>query len=74
MPEYGTSLGCEDSNTYSGLIFTDGALHPEAAQHSLDIRGGAVGTVHILQGDPDATDDLDADYSSHSCFSTKTDV
>lgn len=56
MPEYGVSLGCDDSKDYHGLIFTVGTIHPELAQHSLDLRGGVVGTVHILQGDSDATD------------------
>ncbi|CAL1707390.1 unnamed protein product [Somion occarium] len=54
MPAYGESLGCDDSRYFQGLTFFEGYLHPEQAQHSLDIRGAAVGTVHILQGDSDS--------------------
>ncbi|KAI0351047.1 hypothetical protein OH77DRAFT_1411803 [Trametes cingulata] len=55
MPEFSKSLGCADApNLYNGTkldIHVPVGLHKD--DHSLDVRGAAVGTIILAQGDAD---------------------
>ncbi|KAI0766866.1 hypothetical protein BD413DRAFT_480510 [Trametes elegans] len=58
MPEFSTSLGCANApHLYKGAkldIHVPVGLHKD--DHSLDVRGAAVGTIVLAQGDEDLTD------------------
>ncbi|KAI1791307.1 hypothetical protein LXA43DRAFT_1012096 [Ganoderma leucocontextum] len=57
MPEFSTSLGCLDAPyVYKGgkrEIFVPVGQNQNKGDHSLDFRGGAVGTIVVAQGDED---------------------
>ncbi|EIW62470.1 uncharacterized protein TRAVEDRAFT_113031 [Trametes versicolor FP-101664 SS1] len=57
MPEFSTSLGCADARfLYNGTkmdIHVPVGSHKD--DHSLDVRGGALGTIILAQGSPDLT-------------------
>ncbi|KAI0365435.1 hypothetical protein BV20DRAFT_1101162 [Pilatotrama ljubarskyi] len=58
MPEFSKSLGCSDApHFYNGTkmeITIPVGLHKD--DHSLDMRGGAVGTIILAQGEADLKD------------------
>ncbi|KAM5543217.1 hypothetical protein V8D89_003091 [Ganoderma adspersum] len=60
MPEFSTSLGCLDAPyEYKGgkrEIFVPVGQNQNRGDHSLDFRGGAVGTITIAQGEEDLTE------------------
>ncbi|KAJ7132863.1 hypothetical protein C8R43DRAFT_1023722 [Mycena crocata] len=57
MPMYSTSLGCLSAPyIYAGVPTTFNVpIGAENADHGFDIRGGAVGTVTVLEGAPTAS-------------------
>ncbi|KAF7361959.1 hypothetical protein MVEN_00540900 [Mycena venus] len=57
MPTYSTSLGCVSAPyTYAGKPTSFNVpIGSENADHGFDIRGGAVGTITVLEGQPSAT-------------------
>jgi len=56
MPVYSISLGCASASyTYGGPLASFSAPIGVNGDHSLEIRGGAVGTITMLEGAPSAT-------------------
>ncbi|KAI0818483.1 hypothetical protein BC628DRAFT_1333796 [Trametes gibbosa] len=55
MPEFSTSLGCADAqHLYNGTkLDIDIPVGLNKDDHSLDVRGDAVGTIVLVQGSPD---------------------
>ena len=60
MPEFSTSLGCLDAPyEYKGgrrEILVPVGQNKNKGDHSVDFRGGAVGTITVVQGEEDLTD------------------
>ncbi|KAJ7703305.1 hypothetical protein B0H17DRAFT_1042654 [Mycena rosella] len=58
MPEFSTSLGCVSAPyIYTGApVAFSVAVGTQNADHGLDVRGGAVGTIIVLEGAPTATE------------------
>ncbi|KAJ6586817.1 hypothetical protein DFH09DRAFT_235276 [Mycena vulgaris] len=57
MPVYSTSLGCVSApHVYTGALTSFNVpIGAQNADHGLDVRGGAVGTITVLEGAPSAT-------------------
>ncbi|KAI0790819.1 hypothetical protein C8Q75DRAFT_806199 [Abortiporus biennis] len=57
MPQYSKSLGCENTKFHFGddLNIYTLSLNAVKADHSIDFRGAAVGTLLIAEGDAEST-------------------
>ncbi|CAL1707388.1 unnamed protein product [Somion occarium] len=58
MPEYSTSLGCEKGKYFfedQQQVSYNVGINVGKADHSIDVRGGAVGTLVIAQGEAGST-------------------
>ncbi|KAJ7287640.1 hypothetical protein C8J57DRAFT_1215780 [Mycena rebaudengoi] len=57
MPEFSSSLGCVNAPYIYGATPTsfNVPIGAENSDHGIDIRGGAVGTIIVLEGAPGAT-------------------
>ncbi|KAI0081317.1 hypothetical protein K474DRAFT_1636080 [Panus rudis PR-1116 ss-1] len=58
MPAYSESLGCQNAPYFFDGLETRTeivALNPSKQDHSVDVRGGAVGTLLLTRGSPEST-------------------